>query len=101
MARWHSSFDSSAICPDTPLRLETAVKIAFPDGGMTVSGLRGERDRGNLRVEKVAGKEFTTLRNIEEMREKWRVKPKGFDCGSNPRSSIETDGSCGEPLGSS
>jgi hypothetical protein len=67
MARWHSSFDSSAICPDTPLRLETAVKIAFPDGGMTVSGLRRERDRGNLRVEKVAGKEFTTLRNIEEM----------------------------------
>ena len=27
---------------DTPLRLRDAVKIAFPFGGMTVSGLRRE-----------------------------------------------------------
>ena len=30
------------IDPDTPLRLKTAVEVAFPLGGMTVSGLRRE-----------------------------------------------------------
>jgi hypothetical protein len=89
MPRLRSSFDPSAIGPDTPLRLETAVKIAFPDGGMTVSGLRRERDRGNLSVERVAGKEFTTLGNIEEMRKKCRVKPKEPGSGSNPKNEIE------------
>ena len=33
------------ITPNTPLRLADAVKIAFPMGGMTVAGLRRERDR--------------------------------------------------------
>jgi len=64
--------DLSRITDDTPLRLETAVKIAFPEGGMTVSGLRRERDRGNLAVEMIAGKEFTTLADIKEMRRKCR-----------------------------
>jgi hypothetical protein len=31
----------SAIDPDSPLRLADAVSIAFPAGGMTMSGLRG------------------------------------------------------------
>ena len=57
------------ITPDTPLRLADAVKIAFPMGGMTVAGLRRERDRSRLIVEKIAGKEFTTLAHIERMRE--------------------------------
>ena len=48
--------------PDTPLRLERAAQIAFPGGAMTASGLRKERDRDRLVVEKIAGKEFTTLR---------------------------------------
>lgn len=36
---------------DTPLRLERAVELAFPEGGMTVSGLRREaaKGRGNCR----------------------------------------------------
>lgn len=29
--------------PDTPLRLRDAVRLAFPNGGMTVAGLRRER----------------------------------------------------------
>ena len=57
---------------DVPLRLEQAVKFGFPFGGMTVSGLRRERDRGNLHIERIAGKEFTTLRDIGEMRVKCR-----------------------------
>jgi hypothetical protein len=31
---------------DTPLRLERAVELAFPEGGMTVSGLRREAAKG-------------------------------------------------------
>ena len=57
------------ITPHTPLRLADAVKIAFPMGGMTVAGLRRERDRKRLVIEKIAGKEFTTLAHIERMRE--------------------------------
>jgi hypothetical protein len=64
------------VSPTTPLRLATAAKLAFPDGTMTVTGLRVERDRGRLVVEMIAGKEYTTLAHIEEMRRLCRVKPK-------------------------
>jgi|SRR5450631_168377 len=57
------------ITPNTPLRLADAVKVAFPMGGMTVAGLRRERDRNRLVIEKIAGKEFTTLAHIKRMRE--------------------------------
>src|SRR5436305_15109229 len=56
----------------TPIRLAEAVKIAFPLGGMTVAGLRRERDCNRLVIEKIAGKEFTTLAHIERMREMCR-----------------------------
>ena len=70
------------ITDDTPLRLEKALELAFPTGGMTVSGLRKERDRGTLAVEMIAGKEFTTLADIREMRRKCRERQK--DQGSIP-----------------
>ena len=44
------------ITPNAPLRLADAVKIAFPMGGMTVAGLRRERDRDRLVIEKIAGR---------------------------------------------
>jgi hypothetical protein len=69
--------------PDTPLRLHVAAAIAFPDGSMKASGLRREAGRGRLVVERIAGKDFTTLGAISEMREKCRVNPKVPDCGSN------------------
>jgi hypothetical protein len=65
-----------AITPDTPLRLRDAVAIAFPYGGMTVSGLRREASRDRLQIEKIAGKQFVTLQAINEMRAKCRVEPK-------------------------
>jgi hypothetical protein len=46
---------------DTPLRLAEAAAIAFPTGSMTESGLRREAARGRLSVERIAGKDFTTL----------------------------------------
>lgn len=72
--------------PNTPLRLAEAVRLAFPHGGMTVSGLRREALRGRLAIERIAGKDFTTLAAIEAMREKCRVQPqKLIDYSPRPR----------------
>lgn len=68
---------------DAPLRLADAVEIAFPFGGMTVSGPRKERDKGRLVVEIIAGKEFVTLRAIGEMRKQCRVERSPRDSGSD------------------
>ena len=72
------------IRPDTPLRLGVAAALAFPDGSMTASGLRRERARGHLMVERIAGKEYTTLAYIERMRELCRVQAKAPGYGSVP-----------------
>jgi hypothetical protein len=57
---------------DTPLRLDVAAAIAFPGGAMTASGLLNEYMRGNLVVEKIANKYFTTLDAVAEMRKRCR-----------------------------
>jgi hypothetical protein len=88
------------IGPDTPLRLEMAAQIAFPGGGMTASGLRKERDRGRLVVEKIANKEYTTLKHIQRMREQCRAQQKVPASGSNPKSETTRAGSFAEPPGS-
>jgi hypothetical protein len=68
-----------------PLRLHEAATRAFPDGSMTVSGLRKERDRGRLAVFMIAGKEYTTLDAIDEMIRLCLVSPrKAPASGSNP-----------------
>jgi hypothetical protein len=70
------------VSPDAPLRLAAAAALAFPDGSMTASGLRREAARGRLIIERIAAKDFTTLANIERMRELCRVEVKVPDCGS-------------------
>jgi hypothetical protein len=70
------------ITPDTPLRLGIAAALAFPDGSMTASGLRREGARGRLVIERIAGKDYTTLADIERMREVCRLHPKDRGCGS-------------------
>lgn len=42
------------VTPTDPLRLSVAAALAFPDGSMTASGLRRERDRERLIVERIA-----------------------------------------------
>src|SRR5450755_1833506 len=79
-----------AIGPDTPLRLSVAAALAFPDGSMTASGLRRESVRGRLVIERIAGKDFTTLANIERMRELCRVDGKARACGVDQ--SVATSG---------
>jgi hypothetical protein len=80
------------ITPDTPLRLEIAAMLAFPDGSMTASGLRREAARGRLVIERVAGKDFTTLRNIEKMRDICRLYRKELDFGSAGNAETRKDG---------
>jgi hypothetical protein len=61
--------------------------MAFPDGSMTASGLRREAGRGRLDITRIAGKDYTTLRAIEEMRVLCRVPPKvpASDFGQHER----------------
>ena len=89
------------ITPNTPLRLADAVKIGFPMGGMTIAGLRRERDRNRLVIEKIAGKEFTTLAHIERMRELCRDEAKEPDFSLNPPAETRAETSLTEQLGSS
>lgn len=88
------------ITPGTPLRLSAAAQLAFPDGSMTVSGLRRERDRGRLVVESIAGKEYTTLAAIEQMRKLCRAGKNLPVSGSVPNAA-ETENLMHGPLGSS
>src|SRR5215471_13564449 len=71
--------------PETPLRLAVAAALAYPDGSMTASGLRREAVRGRLVIERVAGKDYTTLHAIDEMRKLCRVQPKESGSGFVPR----------------
>jgi hypothetical protein len=68
---------------DEPLRLEVAAALAFPDGSMKASGLRREAAKGKLALERIAHKDYTTLRAIAEMRKKCRVEAKVQDSGCN------------------
>jgi len=71
------------IDPTTPLRLAVAAALAYPDGSMSAGGLRREAKRGRLAIERTAGKDYTTLAAIEEMRQLCRVVPKVRVCGSD------------------
>ena len=75
--------DVGIIRTDTPLRLEVAARLAFPDGSITVSGLRREIARGRLAFEMIAGKQFTTLTNIAEMRELCRTPVRDLASGKS------------------
>src|SRR6266436_274914 len=81
------------VAPDAPLRLSIAAKLAFPDGSMTVSGLRREAARGRLRIERIAGKDFTTLEEIKRMRELCRVQAKELGCSNVSRDTVAENSS--------
>lgn len=85
---------SLKVPPAAPLRLGLAAAIGFPDGSMTVSGLRREAKRGNLTIEVIAGKQYVTLAAIEEMRLRCRAQSNRPDFGFVLRERGETE----EPL---
>src|SRR5262245_61992191 len=78
---------------DVPLRLAVAAALAFPDGSMTASGLRREATRGRLAIERIAGKDYTTLRAIQHMSGLCRVEARVPDSGSSPRNTTQAAGS--------
>lgn len=81
------------ITPNTPLRLEVAARLAFPDGSMKLAGLRREVARGRLAYEVIAGKHYTTLADIEAMRQLCRVPVTDRASMSALRARRATDGS--------
>jgi hypothetical protein len=81
MARTPTLPPRDQIADDAPLRLDVAAALAYPDGSMTASGLRKEAKRGRLVMERTAGKDYTTLRNIEHMRKLCRVGAGGLVSG--------------------
>jgi hypothetical protein len=87
--------DRENITATTPLRLETAVKLAFPDGSMSVSALRRLAVGGKVTHEVIAGKYFITLAAIEEMRERCRVPAKAPASVSRKAAVEPHDGSSG------
>src|SRR5450759_4644137 len=90
---------AEGVGPNTPLRLLLAAAMAFPDGSMTASGLRREAARGRLIIERIAGKDYTTLANIERMRELCRVEVKAPDCGSGQLGATRVEKSHTAPFG--
>ena len=68
---------------------------------MTASGLRREIVRGRLMIERIAGKDFTTLESIELMRKLCRVEAKERDSTSGLSAEIKQGDLQSEPTGSS
>jgi hypothetical protein len=88
------------IKPTTPLRLDIAARLAFPDGSIGASALRTEWKNGNLRIETIANKQFTTLQDIEDMRKKC-VSQKGQGSISKESGETKAESSPSAPCGSS
>jgi len=84
---------------DTPLRLDAAAKIAFPDGSMTANGLRLEARRGRLVIARIAGKDFTTLNHIKRMVELCHVSQARRDSGNGRNGGISQGNSVTLPPG--
>jgi hypothetical protein len=87
------------VTPTTPLRLDIAAQLAFPDGSIGVSGLRREIARGNLRAERIAGKIFVTLAAIEDMRTRCAIqRVPDSTCASRDDRAASGDGSSSIPV---
>ena len=92
MPRAAARFD---VTDETPIRLDRAAELAFPDGSIKVSSLRREIAKGRLEAEEIAGKLFVTLSGIKRMRERCRVTPKGQGSLSNDNGTDQASGLSG------
>jgi hypothetical protein len=91
----------SNVGPDTMLRLEAAAELAFPDGSMSVAALRREAAAGRLTIYRIAGKDFTTLSDVQEMKTKCRVQVREHVSGLNQKNVTQAAGSSAAQHGSS
>jgi hypothetical protein len=58
---------------DVPVPIRVAVKLFFPYGGMTVSGLRNEHRKGRLVITRMGGRDYVTRKDIRAMQELCRI----------------------------
>jgi hypothetical protein len=65
----------ASIQEDTPVRLELAAALAYPDGSVSGRALKRQGLKGLLEIEQVAGKDFTTIANVKRMREASKTRP--------------------------
>lgn len=70
------------IDPNAPLLLGTAARLAFPDGAVSGATLKRQHRKGLLVIERIGGRDFTTLNAIDEMRRLCRVTPNPPACVS-------------------
>jgi hypothetical protein len=59
---------------NTPLRLDIAARLYFPDGSISGRSLEKEAAKGNLQVMRIAGKSFTTLDDLASMCNRCRTR---------------------------
>lgn len=89
----------SEVTPNTIIRLAEAARLAFPDGSITVTSLRCEAQKGHLTIWRIAGKDMTSLAEIELMKDRCRVKAKALACGSGTSAGTPMDPSSSEQDG--
>jgi hypothetical protein len=82
---------SRALDDDLPLTLRDACEIIFA-GAVTVSTLKAEMMRGNLRVAKIGRAYFTTPADLRDMRERCCVKVQVRDRSTRRSASARSDG---------
>ena len=73
---------SANVDPHAPLLLATAARLAFPDGAVSGATLKRQHRKGLLVIERIGGRDFTTLNAIDEMRRLCRVTPNPSACVS-------------------
>ena len=70
------------IDPNQPLRLETAARLKFPDGSVSVAALRKLIKSDRLVAWRVAGKDLTSIHELDRMLERCRVTKNLPDFGT-------------------
>jgi hypothetical protein len=85
--------------PDDLLRLDEAAKLGLPHARMPASSLRTEARKGRLAIYRVAGKDFTTLADIERMKILCRIQEKAPASGSNEQDETATASSSNAACG--
>nr|WP_312990646.1 hypothetical protein [Brevundimonas diminuta] len=84
---------------EEPLTLQEAVAVFFPLGPLTISSLRTEIRKGNLRAAKVAGRLYVTpcaMRALFEVRQ-WLGQEKALASTCAPAGSITARGAKSRP----
>src|SRR5215470_5918139 len=88
--------------PHDLLPLKEAAKLAFPHAPrLGESALRREHKKGRLAIYRIAGKDCTTLADIERMTELCRIQEKAPASTSSEQGEIATEGSSNVACGAS